>query len=430
MILLTFASFCLLSPAFGSRVRHSAQAAFPVDLSKFESLRLLGLGRHRREPAVFLQKESGGPVLPVPVSASSVAALETTFTLKRSPKHLILSTAKATSARDKGLYDNLPWSWNESPLAQRDAYQRLSGSKFRSSDDYPTPYHLLLDMIRLDAYANPTAVLIENTAVLGDRLELGGCLLLEKRTNAESSDMSKAFEQWQSAVKSKPILCECFTDEALGIALALGGEVLVERSVWEQAALPPESKIYKMKNGQMRIEVESQFKMDAPTAPDLSNAILPWEISSAEELAAMSIEEKALCALAGGLELPRARAAEKELVELLEPLLDEDVRRKVRIQRAEEEGDYVLAEELIDGTSIRGRILESWREAMRKGDRAKADELALQWNLETVRRWDITKDPGTYDTNLDQTYGEALEDYRDRERELAKKRERMEQFLN
>ena len=141
---------------------------------------------------------------------------------------------------------------------------------------------------------------------------------------------------------SEPVICECTTDEALGLAIALRCEVLVEKEVWQAARTVPK---YNTQRGKMRLEVwprmpddpdDDADDADGAAASDRAAPVrLPWELRSASEVLDMSVEEKALSALATGLRLPRARAATDEaLLALLEPLLDEAVRRELRVWRA------------------------------------------------------------------------------------------------
>lgn len=183
-------------------------------------------------------------------------------------------------------------------------------------------------------------VLIEQTDILGS-LVLGGALLLERRMPQPSDDSSKramgagvspaADARWWGDGGSEPLLCECGADEALGAALALGSAVHVERAVWEAAATPAS---YSTQRGKMRVDLAPPTTGDEEGADAGPAAAppLPWEISSVEELSAMSRESKARSGLAAGLRLPRARAATDEaLNELLAPLLDEEVPPRVAV---------------------------------------------------------------------------------------------------
>ena len=147
----------------------------PVDLSTFVRLRLTGLGRYQSAPALFLAESRGGGglVLPVPVPFDSEMAIEQALS-PRTPALLeVCLHAQAASKRDDGLFDNLPWKWNPSPQAKRDAFARFSGRGY-PREGYPSPYHLMLDMMRRDACCDVSHVIIENTAVLGDGVVVGG----------------------------------------------------------------------------------------------------------------------------------------------------------------------------------------------------------------------------------------------------------------
>ena len=91
----------------------------------------------------------------------------------------ILISGRFITNRDGGVYDQLPWQWSPSTQAKRDAFSRFTGRGY-PREGYPSPYHMLLDMMRRDACAEVGGVLIENTALLGS-LVLGGALVLERR---------------------------------------------------------------------------------------------------------------------------------------------------------------------------------------------------------------------------------------------------------
>ena len=425
--------------------------ASPVDLSSFVKVNVCGFGRYQSAPALFLEQEQGGDVLPVPIPSDSVMAVEQCLSPERPAMLAVLLHAQAASKRDDCLFDNLPWKWNPSPQAKRDAFARFSGRGY-PRDGYPSPYHLMLDMMRRDACADVARVLIEDTAVLGDGLVVGGCLVLQRRL-PQSVDSGSAYAagagpkpledgRWATLygdgtdadVPEGAQLCECTAEEALGVAMAVdGGVVMVERRVWESAALPPQ---YNMQRGKMRLEVmpksdEADLER-AFNAPDANKAQrqkkappLPWEIQSLDELMEMPLEDKALSALAAGLRLPRARdATDERLVEMLEPLLDEMVRRKLRVQRALDAGEDGEAAALEAGTSRRGVLLAKLQEAVADEKFGEAAELAMQLRVETSRRIDVTQDEGSYDRYLDQDDWYAQSLARERERLLEDQREK------
>ena len=335
-----------------------------LNLDAFVSLRVVGLGRYASAPAIFLEEERGGDVLPVPIPGDAVMAVEQALSPTYSAMLEVLLHSQPVSKRDDALFDNVPWVWNPSPQAKRDAFSRFSGRGY-PREGYQSPYHLILDTLRRDGCADVSRVLIERTSMLGG-LVVGGCVLLERRLpQAIDSGATRAAGAGPAALEdgrwwvsddeggggdgsSEPVICECTTDEALGLALALRCEVLVETEVWQAARTAPK---YNTQRGKMRLEVWPRMPDDPdPDADDAAasddraaGVRLPWELRSASEVLEMSLEEKALSALAAGLRLPRARAATDEaLLALLEPLLDEAVRRELQVRRALEAGDLTL----------------------------------------------------------------------------------------
>lgn len=400
---------------------------------------VVGLGRYRLSPAIFLAERRDNPdsVLPVPVAASSVTALEQAL------KHVdgsrcamleVLVSGKHVVDRDGGIFDSLPWQWSASAQAKRDAFARFTGRGY-PKEGYGSPYHLLLDLIRRDSCADVSNVLIENTDLLGS-VVLGGCVQLERRVPPAIDSGSFAMgsgppaakdERWWGEEGVEPILVESTADEALGLALALGTDVLVERAVWESASTTP---CYSMQRGKMRIDIEVSEGMEeyggtgGSSLGRSNRPPLPWEITSTDELYGLSLEEKALSALSGGLQLPRARDASDELlIDLLSPLLDETVRRELRLRRALESGDDAEAAALSASTSKRGTILAALRRAVAQERYGEAAQLANELRVETNRRADVTQDEGAYDPFLDQDDWYARDLAAARERELQRERE-------
>ena len=115
---------------------------------------------------------------------------------------------------------------------------------------HPSAYHRMLDIARRVCFAEVSHVFIENTDLLRD-LILGGAILFEQRPPSTSSGATLA----RAAEDGETLLCECAPDEALGMALACGGRVLVEREVWLQAQLKPR---YNMQRGPLPAVLETQ----------------------------------------------------------------------------------------------------------------------------------------------------------------------------
>lgn len=331
--------------------------------------------------------------------------------------------ARHISNRDAGCFDSLPWQWSADPQAKRAAADRLSGQGF-PSEGYASPYHLLLDAVRRDCRADVSHVLVEKANLLGG-LVLGGALLLDPIDAQEKADKPQE-------------LCECLPDEALGLALALQSVVHVERGVWEAEAVPAR---YMQERGKLRLCATPRRRAASETgeaaggadkagdADEGSGATwappLPWEIRSMDELDQMSVEVKALSAVAAGLRLPRAReATEARLVELLEPFLDETVRNALQIRRALAAGEFAEATALRAAAPTRSAILDELRLAVADERFSEAAQLATALRTETARRADVTQDEGSYDRFLDQDDWYAQQLAREREALLQKEREK------
>ena len=140
-----------------------------LSLDSFVPLRVVGLGRYASAPAIFLEEERGGDVLPVPIPGDAVMAVEQALSPTYSAMLEVLLHAQPVSKRDDALFDNVPWAWNPSPQAKRDAFARFSGRGY-PREGYQSPYHLILDTLRRDGCADVSRVLIERTSMLSAKL--------------------------------------------------------------------------------------------------------------------------------------------------------------------------------------------------------------------------------------------------------------------
>ena len=430
-------------------------AAAALDVSNFVKLHPLGLGRYAGAPAFILaDTPTSTPisrVLPIPIPKTLECALEDALSPSFCSMVDVLIHGRAIVERDGGLYDSLPWSWNPDAFAKRNAYGRFTGRGY-PKDGYASPYHLLLDMCRREACADVGEVLIENTDLLG-RVVLGGAVLVERRLPmAKDSGLHAAGAgpapaedaRWWVRPRGRDAdaaardqgklrdgtLCECTTDEAVGLAVALGRQLLVETAVWEAAAQPAR---FTMQRGKMRVELQPPAGAAALDVLERElDAPLAWEIETADELRAMSVEEKARVVLASGLRLPRARdATDEALTEILEPYLDEEVRRTVRLNRALSAGDFALARALEGAQSKRAQAAERMAAAVEAEDYEAAAAARDDLAVEELRRADVSQDEGEYNRFLDQDdwYARGLleerkrEEKREREKANAKRRE-------
>ena len=353
----------------------SGAVPFDPSSTRFVPLQIAGLGRYGTQPALFLQADAGGLVMPVPIPRESEAALEQALAPTRASRVEVLLQARPLTSRDDGLLDSLPWSWNPNPLAKRDCFARLSGRDYPNGANGPgSAYELLVDAVRSEACAEIRRVCVVNEAAAEENtLSIGSCVLLQRRlpdaTRASDARVRDAGQQLRGLdvadaydEAAGEIPCACAVDEALGLALALGlTSVDVEESVWENGAREPK---YAMLRSQMRIcipeEDEAAKESDrdglirsVEKAKSRPKGRAPWEYTSADELLAAPPEDKAISALVAGLRLPRVERLRSSisaagepneqvdaiLTALLEPLCDESVRRELRARRALAQGE-------------------------------------------------------------------------------------------
>lgn len=287
----------------------------------FVRLQLAGLGQYGASPAIFLERERGGKVLPVPIPRESVLACEQALSPRSPAMAEVLLQCRSFAGRDNGLIDRLPWTWNPSELAKRDGVARLSGRDYpQGARKYESPYHLLLDVVRKDARAEPSRVeIVAEEDAESDGVVVGSRLLLVRRLpegrgagELRPSD-ARFFQRTDDEVDASDergaVPCPCAVDEALGLAMALQCAVHVEAGVWEAAARAPR---YTMQRDRLRIflseeeEVDARLQLEGRLRRRTPPPRLPWEFESVDALLRSSLEERALSALAAGLDLPPA----------------------------------------------------------------------------------------------------------------------------
>ena len=179
----------------------STQAKQVVNLANYVPLQLCGLGRYSAAPALFLEETRGGSVLPIPIPGEAVMATEQALSPVQPSLIEVVLHAQAVSKRDDGFFDNLPWEWNPSAQGKRDAFARFQVAL--SARGYPSSYHLMLDMMRRDACADVSHVLLENTSWWEARG--GGALILERRLPPTGGDSGAKYAMgWASTVGRRP----------------------------------------------------------------------------------------------------------------------------------------------------------------------------------------------------------------------------------
>ena len=158
-------------------------AALASASRSFVRLELAGIGQYGAAPALFLEQQRGGKVLPVPIPRQSVLACEQALSPGSPAMADVLLQCRLFASRNNGLIDQLPWQWNPSELAKRDGVARLSGRDYpQGARRYESPYHLLLDVVRKDARAEPSRVeIVAEPDVESDGIVIGTQLMLVKR---------------------------------------------------------------------------------------------------------------------------------------------------------------------------------------------------------------------------------------------------------
>lgn len=346
---------------------HASCAAY----KQFVRLEVMGVGRYAAEPAIFLGETRGKCVMPIPIPRASEMAFELALSPGAPSMFEVLQGSRPIANRDGGLLDELPWQWNPYKLAKRDAFSRLSGYGYpMGRGDRPaSPFHLLLDVLRRDACADVSRVEILGVRADGaaipedaalddeesDALIVGSRLLLRRRlpeggaaslAPREAALRRGGEDVADAADDGLDVPCDSLTDEAIGLAVALGCAVHVEARVWQACRRQPR---YGMLRQSLRLFVDEDGGGDEPDArARLTRTIakaarpagrLPWEYKTVDELERAPRLAKALSALAAELPLPRAaEASDAALTATIEPYLDESVRRELRARRAVSEG--------------------------------------------------------------------------------------------
>jgi hypothetical protein len=349
---------------------------------------------------------------------------------------------------------------------------------------YRSPYDLLKEILYDQLNAKVIGCSLENTSLLRGNLVLGGAIVLQRivptkttQLVGESIEYNDYDEDYgnQDVKGGEIMVVECDVDEAIGVALAYGLSLQVDRSIFERAAMvvePPADlaatktnmkevlPIWTVKDSAFAIQVEGDpdtaerpspisiprttsslfgtiLEPQRPSGGESSSgrALFPTDnpIKSLDQLDGLANEDKAKTLLemsnfSGRLPRPRvvqnAPPNENPLDKLLLPLIDESVRNQYRIREAEQQGDTTLANELRASRSNLQNAKEQAEAARMEGN----ERLAKQWEdeasfLETLRA-DVTQDEGSYSRFLDR------DDWYERDRQRTAKRTIKSSFGN
>ena len=340
----------------------------------------------------------------------------------------------------------------------------------KSMLQYSSPYELLIDIIDKQLNSKIVGCVLESSSLLEGNLVLGGAILLERKGVTKSSVLMGEVVKYtddNDALGNERVLprsmyvVECFSDEALGIALASGLPIFVEEGIYNRAGgvpveldvdiavaikienvspsvtnrIPPVRLVTpylpQIEGDRVTSEKESfRVRIPLPTSPQLFDRTIKLDsaasssvfstfdpIGSLEEYDSLTDDGKVRLLLkletfTGVLPRPRAvrssRVADKDglatpslLDELLVPLIDESIRRQYRIRDAERRRDYAEADSLRSLSSPRQIAIERAQQA--RDDMLEEEARRMEEEAEFYKslRADSTQDESSYSRFLD-----------------------------
>lgn len=384
------AALAILSAVGSSRV-----AVRPVGIGTYGGLRCVYLAEDAGVPL-----EGGGRVFPAPISEPYLPLLECLFDGRRS-----LGGASKLANRDGGLYDTLPWEWGRGERPKADAFARLALRP--SSSGGASAYHLLLAAITEACCAEVCCGYIERASLLDDeedaQLVIGATLSLR-----ESAELVSLYGERVPMPRDEPLRTadvEATTDEMIGVAMAAGVPIEIERDVWNAGALPAR---FTLDGGLMRVSIDhpppASDKQERQQQRAVAEPSKPlWKLT-ATEFRALKPAALARALLASGASsLPRPREATLErLSALAYPLLDATVRNQLLLEEAVAAQNYAEAQRLVGAKSQRQLVAEALEAALAEEDYARAEQLRARLDVLTELRMDPTQEEGSYDRFLDQ----------------------------
>jgi hypothetical protein len=353
---------------------------------------------------------------------------------------------------------------NEAPYRGAIGYppKRDSADKL---PQYASPYSLLLEIINEQLNAEIVACVLEQTSLLEGNLVLGGALLLQRKGRKKSTTIAREKVDYidteddfgnEGVLPQSLYVVECFSDEAIGVALETELPLYLGKYIWGKAGgipvevdfdeatkvgvngtIPAMSRLpilRPLKNGLVvsmegeRVSTENEansVRIPLPTTAqffDRTNQLTPSStdsrnapvfstytpVSSLQEYDSLTDDGKARILLKLGFKgvLPRPRAVRASngptaLDNLLLPLIDESVRRQYLIREAEQRNDVDAANALRSEMSQRQSVLEQAQSARDRGLDEEAKRLDDEAELYKSLRADATQDEGAYSRYLD-----------------------------
>jgi hypothetical protein len=337
---------------------------------------------------------------------------------------------------------------------------------------YSSPYKLLIDIIDKQLNSKIVGCVLESTSLLEGNLVLGGAILLERKGVAKSSTLMGEVVKYtdddddlgnEQVLPRSMYVVECFSDEAVGIALASRLPIFVDEGIYSRAGGAPVkldldiAVAVKIGNAPLSVtnrmppvrllnpylpqiegdivtsEMESnRVRISLPTTPQLFDRIIKPNLASAasssvfstfdpvrslEEYDSLTNDGKVrlllkLESFTGVLPRPRAvrssRVTDKDglatpslLDELLVPLIDESIRRQYKIRDAERRKDYAEADSLRSFSSPRQVAIERAQQAREDGLEEEAKRMEEEAEFYKSLRADATQDESSYSRFLD-----------------------------
>ncbi|CBJ48652.1 conserved unknown protein [Ectocarpus siliculosus] len=399
----------------------SRQAPVQLPSGRFAACWPVGLGQYNGGPAVFLANkrrilDPREEVLPIPIPEEAAPLLSEAMQPRDVSVAVLLRTCSPLFGRNGGMYDNIPWEWSGDDMAKREAFQRSQGKGMmdmgaivggggggggggdsvtqQQTQAFGSAYGLLADVATTLCPADILSLFVEEEESGAGGITLGASAYLRRRPDAEGRGGQRS-------------IIEVTTDEAVGVALALGRQVYVDEEIWEGGRVRVK---FVMDGDKMRLDLDNVEGRDLSSTSDKeAPPVQPpaWTIKSRGALSRMSVEEKRECLRATGVRPPRKRALsesedpDRDLEDLMLPRMDEAVRRDVLMARAWREGDFATAGELCAGKSERHIVAEQLQAALKDNDQDLASILMQRLEILESCRMDPTQDEGSYQRDLD-----------------------------
>lgn len=331
--------------------------------------------------------------------------------------------------RDKGIFDNLPYSWIKGLNCRKELYNFLNGGQgndpfgktCRFSDlpsHFRNPQKAFQYAVEQFLGAKVSALIIEVADEFKDAVTIGAAMVISKQQASENpvQPTSENILTQGQADDDSSVVVPCHTDELVGFALALSMPIYMQRNIFESGAIDA----VMIKNpdtsepviaGPYRRSTNKDRKPPAPANTQKEDAVPAWDIFDPQEFIRMSVADKRATLRASNVKsLPRPREGEAALDNVLMDLADDAVRREVIRLKYLKDNAEAVAESSLDGMDTAAALGETKRqvilrqigEALETGDMVRAEELREKFATLTALKADPTQPEGSYSRFLDQ----------------------------